>query len=176
MSPATESSHILQGLKISDYTINHIDDEIRVDKLCVSLIRHMFQSLCQEDELPPDQAGELCHGADYFLREFIIGDRHENIFTIDAQRVRQFAGHWYIIRNMEPNLAELQDILAGTKVFYLFLATKGLIDQKFATAIDANCSDLEYYHQRIEDFWAISNNGYDLWRQACPLEPVTELP
>lgn len=176
MSPATEPSPLLQGVKTSDYNISHIDDEIRVDQLCVNLIRHMFQTLTREDETPLDLAGELCHGADYFLREFIIGDRHENLFGINPQRVRQFAGHWYIVRTMEPNLVELRTILTGTNAFYSFLASKGLIKEEVAIEIGSNCSDHEYYQQRIEDFWAIDANGYDSWRQACPLEPTAERP
>ncbi|MDH3999505.1 MAG: hypothetical protein OET90_11800, partial [Desulfuromonadales bacterium] len=108
----------LEQIDIDEYTINSLDDELRVDRLCVGLIRQMFQTLTQQQTHSPEQAGEMCHGIDYFLREFIIGDRCENLFTIAPERIRQFAGHWYIIRTVEPNMTELGGILAGTKTFY----------------------------------------------------------
>lgn len=167
---------LLQGLKKRDYSIKTLDDEIRVDKLCVDLLRHLFQDLTQQGQFPPEQAGERCHGADYFLREFIIGDRHENLFEVAAIRVRQFAGHWYIVRTTEPNLVELRSILSGTAEFYSFLARQKLIAEDLASEVASQCGELDYYQQRIEDFWAIESDGYDNWRQACPLETVSDLP
>ena len=174
MTPSTELYPLLQGLNKTDYSIKSLDDEIRVDKICVDLLRHLYQDLTQQSKISPVQAGEFCHGADYFLREFIIGDRHENLFDTEAIHVRQFAGHWYIIRTPEPNLTELKNILYGTAEFYRFLFRQGLIAETLADEIAAQCLDLSYYQQRIEDFWNIENDGYDSWRQACPLEASSD--
>jgi hypothetical protein len=160
----------LQGLRISDYEIHDLEDEIRVDRLCVDLLKHLFLDLTREGGCEPEQAGEYCHGADYFLREFIIADRNINLFTITAYHVRQFAGHWYIIRTMEPNMVELGNILAGTTACYRFLATQGLITKEQAEAIEAACDDRDFYARRIDQFWAIEDGGYEAWRAACPLE------
>ncbi len=165
---------LLQGLRVSDYNIHTLDDEIRVDRLCVDLLRHLYQDLTVRGKVSTQQAGILCQGADYFLREFVIGDQHENLFAVQAQRVRQFAGHWYIIRTPEPNLDELRPVLAGTAEFYLFLARQGLVTTDFAAAIASDCDEFDYYQQRIDDFWAIENDGYEAWRQACPLEPAAD--
>jgi len=172
MTPQAEINPLLHGLDKAEYDVRTIDDEIRVDKQCVNLLRHLYQDLTAPGGQSAQEAGELCHGADYFLREFIVGDRHENLFAIDAMRVRQFAGHWYIIRTPEPNLTELGRVLEGTSAFYRFLARQGLISPSVAEAIAEQCREYEYYQQRIDDFWAIENDGYEAWRQACPLEPV----
>lgn len=174
MIPSAELYPLLQGLKKSDYSIESLDDEIRVDKLCVDLLRHLYQDLTKQSETPPEQAGEFCHGADYFLREFIIADRRENLFDAKAIHVRQFAGHWYIVRTTEPNLTELKSILSGTAEFYRFLFRQGLITETLASEITAQCQELSYYQQRIEDFWNIEDDGYNAWRQACPLEPILD--
>jgi len=174
MTPSAELYPLLKGLNKTDYNINSLDDEIRVDKLCVDLLRHLFQDLTQKNQTAPEQAGELCHGADYFLREFIVADRHENLFATEANHVRQFAGHWYIIRTPEPNLTELKSILSGTAEFYRFLVRQELITQALADEIAVQCQEIDYYHQRIEDFWAIEGDGYNSWRQACPLDPASE--
>lgn len=160
----------LQSIKKSDYDIHGLDDEIRVDRLCVDLLRHLYRDLTQTDRMEPETASEQCYGADYFLREFIIGDRCENLFNIEPIRVRQFAGHWYITRSPEPDLTELQKILAGTKEFYLFLGRIGLISETLASEIAAQCQELGFYQQRIDEFWAIEGEGFAAWRQACPLD------
>lgn len=176
MPAATEPPDLRGGVKTDDFTMTSLDDEIRVDAACVDLLRQLFQELIATHGLEPGRAGELCHGADYFLREFVIADRKDNLCAIDPLRLRQFAGHWYIIRAMEPNLQELQNILAGTALFYRFLADRGLIDAAVATEIEAGCADTAWFRQRIEDFWAIEGDGYAAWRQACPLEAVTDWP
>ena len=174
MTPSAELYPLLKGLNKTDYNINSLDDEIRVDKLCVDLLRHLFQDLTQKNQTAPEQAGELCHWADYFLREFIVADRHENLFATEANHVRQFAGHWYIIRTPEPNLTELGSILSGTAEFYRFLARQELITEALANEITSQCQEIDYYQQRIEDFWAIAGDGYNSWRQACPLDSVSD--
>lgn len=161
---------LLQGLRKSDFDIQTLDDEIRVDRLCVDLLKHFFLHLTKEQGCPPEQAGEFCNGADYFLREFIIADRNDNLFAVDAVRVRQFAGHWYITRTMEPNMDELGGILAGTAACYRYLAAQGLVDRERAEAIAAACEDLDFYAQRIDSFWAIEDGGFDAWRRRCPLD------
>ncbi len=175
MTSASEPLPLLQGLNINDYNIVSLEDEIRVDQLCVDLLRRFNQHLTQQAGLQPEQAGEVCHGADYFLREFIIADRHDNLFEIEANRVRQFAGHWYITRTPEPNLTELKIVLEGTAGFYSYLANQGLIKQQAANEIHSHCEELDYYQQRIDEFWAIEGEGFETWRQSCPLEPVPDI-
>ena len=169
MTPSAELHPLLQGLNKTDYNLQNIDDEIRVDKLCVDLLRHLYQDLTRQNKMTPEQAGACCQGADYFLREFIVAECRENLFTIKALRIRQFAGHWYIIRTPEPNLTELKNILSGTAEFYRFLSRQKLVTEATADKISSQCLELDYYQQRIEDFWAIEDDGYTNWRQACPL-------
>ena len=175
MGPDNDLKPLLQGLNKNDFNIVSFDDEILVDKRCVGLLRHFNQYLTCQKGLTPEQAGELCHGADYFLREFMIADRRDNLFSASAERIRQFAGHWYIIRTPEPNLTELNGILKGTARFYSFLTEQGLIDLQVSRHITRQCNETDYYQQRIDDFWAIQGDGFDTWRQACPLEPVPDI-
>ena len=50
-----------------------------------------------------------------------------------------------------------------------------MIEQDVATEIANFCAEHTYYQQRIDAFWAIENDGFDGWRQACPLEPVPDI-
>jgi len=176
MGPDNDLKPLLQGLNKNDFNIVTLDDEIRVDRRCVDLLRHFNQHLACQKGLSPEQAGEICHGADYFLREFMIADRRDNIFRTSAERVRQFAGHWYIIRTTEPNLTELATVLNGTALFYNFLAEQNLVDPQVSMDIAQQCNETGYYQRRIDAFWAIEGDGFDAWRQACPLEPVPDIP
>lgn len=155
-----------------DFTISGLDSEIAVDHRCSTLLKQFHQQLLV-DNVPPLEAGQLAHGADYFLREFIIGDCRENLFNIDPERVRQFAGHWYIIKNLEPNIKELTDILQGVAVFYTYLLEQGMIDDARQQQVQRHATDLDYYRQRINAFWEISDDGYHHWCAECPLPAET---
>lgn len=152
-----------------DFEVRTFDDEIRVDELCSRLLLAVRDRLLAEDGIAPVEAGALCQGADYFLREFVIAECNDNLLRLPAERVRQFAGHWYIVRSLEPNMKELAMILAGIAACYAVLAGQGLVDPERAQAIGARCSDLAYYQRRIEDFWTIESDGFEQWRLACPL-------
>lgn len=171
MADQETTQPLLQALRKQDYDVRCLDDEIRVDRLCVDLLKHLFLHLNRELAYPPLEAGQHCQGADHFLREFVVADRCLNLFAIDGKDVRQFAGHWYIIRTLEPNLDELGAILAGTKACYRFLASQGLVSDEQAEAVARACDDRDYYRRRIEMFWAIEGDGYEAWRAACPLDP-----
>lgn len=176
MTFSAELQPLLQGLNIGDYDIDNLDDEIRVDKLCVNLLRRLYQDLVKQGGISPQRAGEACHGADYFLREFVIADRRKNLFVVEASLILQFAGHWYIIRAPEPSLKELTGILCGTADFYRFLFRQQLITEEQVSGIVSQCQEFDYYQRRIEAFWAIEGDGYDTWRQACPLVTAQDQP
>ena len=147
---------------IRDFDVTDWQDESRVDRLCLTILQQFHRSLLDEQQCEPLEAGSLARGADYFLREFIIGDRQDNIFEIDPKRVRQFAGNWYIIKNMEPNMEELTDLLFGIDAFYSWSTNSGLYNNQSQKEIREFCRALDDYRTRIESFWAITDN-YAEW-------------
>lgn len=153
------------------FTVTDLDSEITVDARCSKLLKQFHQQLSQED-IDPLEAGQLAHGADYFLRDFIIADRYMNLFTIEPCSVRQFAGHWYIIKNLEPNIKELATILQGVAVFYTYLQQNDYISQALNDQIQKETTNLGYYQERIDQFWDISDDGYAAWCQSCPLPTI----
>lgn len=153
----------------NDFDIHSLDDEIRVDELCTRLLLAVRDRLLSETAGDPLAVGAWCLGADYFLREFVIAECADNLLELPPERVRQFAGHWYIVRTLEPNVQELAGILDGIAACYLTLAAMGLVDPARAEAIAGLCADLPAYRRRIDEFWAIEGDGFDRWRDACPL-------
>jgi hypothetical protein len=152
------------------FEIHNLQDEIRADQLCQRLLQLFRSDLEEKDRLSPAQAGALAHGADYFLREFVIPDRRENIFALRPGRVCQFAGNWYIVRNLEPNMAELKNILQGIASFYAWCFKVGKVSAELAETVRKECQLLDFYRQRIEDFWAIEGDGYSAWERECTLK------
>jgi len=152
----------------TDFDITDLDSEIIVDQRCCAILKEFHQQLLQ-DGIEPLQAGSLAHGADYFLRDFIIADRQLNIFNVDHTHVRQFACHWYITKNLEPNIKELAAILQGINLFYTLMHQQDLLEQEVQQQIEQATSQLEFYQQRIDQFWEISDDGYSLWCANCPL-------
>ncbi|PLX98441.1 MAG: hypothetical protein C0623_12265 [Desulfuromonas sp.] len=158
-----------ENANIDDFNIGCLNDEIEVDKLCVELLTAFHKYLIDNRNEDPLTAGSRARGADYFLRDFIIADRRDNLFRIDPQRIRQFGGNWYIISNMEPNLEELGEMLAGVAAFYEYCSALELIAHDTADEIAAHCLALEFYQQRIDEFDAIADDGFIKWNDACPV-------
>jgi hypothetical protein len=153
-----------------NFDIRTLEDEIRADELSARLLRIFYLELMESDNCSPLEAGALAHGADYFLREFLIPDRRENIFSPSPGRVRQFGGNWYIIRNMEPNMTELQGILKAVEAFYGFCRRTGKVPAALAEELRRECNELDFFKSRIEDFWKIEGDGYLEWERACSLK------
>ncbi len=156
-------------LNKTTFTITTDDDEIRVDGLCRTLLRDFHQHLLDKGT-PPLEAGALAHGADYFVRDYVISARRWNLFQERAGTVRTFAGNWYIISNLEPTFEELAGHLQGVREFYRFLREKDLIPATFLELIEQECNDLAWYGERIESFWNIQGDGYRNWERECSLK------
>ncbi len=149
------------------FHIKSFDDEIRVDKNCKALLQIFHKHLLDDKKFEPLQAGLLASGADYYLRDFMVDQQRTNIFDVSADLVKRFAGNWYIITTLEPNLTELRDILAGVSHFYSFCAEKEVVPTETAAAVTEACQQHDFSPQRIETFHAISGDGFITWNAVC---------
>lgn len=153
-----------------NYSIESLDDEIRVDQICKSLLKQYHQYLLKNKGVSPLESGSMASGADYYLRDFMIDKQRTNIFQISPELIYSFAGNWYIVNTLEPNMAELESILTGIDNFYSFCADKEIIDPTVAEEITRACSRHDYYQQRIESFNNLSGDGFTAWNDACPTQ------
>lgn len=153
---------------LSGQTPLTLEEELQADRECTRILREFHANLVKQ-KMDPLDAGSLAQGADYFLRDFIISTCQGSIFTPHRDCVKQFAGHWYIVNNLEPSTAELEPILLGVGEFYKFLAQRQEIDAQTAAQIKADCTDIEWFKRRLESFWNIEDDGYHHWRAECPL-------
>ena len=156
-------------LNPESYAIKTLEDEIRVDKLCKLLLQQYHQYLLENNNISPLQAGAHASGADYFLRDFMIDNRRINILEISPELIHRFAGNWYIISTLEPNMSELESILLGIQAFYHFCAEQKMVAPEKAEEIQQACSRIDYYRQRIDSFNEITGDGFIAWNSSCPL-------
>lgn len=153
----------------TDFSIASVEDELRVDELCRKLLRDFHQHLIR-NEVPPLEAGTMAHGADYFLRDYLVSARRRNLFQEKEGIVRTFAATWYIISNLEPTAGELERHLNGVREFYRFLHSTGLLSREYLGKIERECADIHWYAERIDSFWNISDDGYLAWERECSLK------
>jgi uncharacterized protein (DUF2164 family) len=152
-----------------DFRLGTLDDELRVDGLCKELLMHFYAQLLA-DGVSADKATLLATGADYFLRDFVVSIKERNLFDEQAELVRQFAGNWYIMNTLEPNIGELSGYLEGIRSFYRYLHGRELISSEYLDQIGRACDDVPYYASRIESFWEIKGDGYLAWERECTLK------
>lgn len=152
-----------------DFRVETIDDEIRVDELCSRLLRQFHRDLLKK-EVTPLEAGRFAHGADYFIRDFVVSIKQLNIFDEAPGIVRQFAGNWYIVNTLDPDINVLRDYLAGIKAFYRYLRDADLISGRYYAEIEKECDDTAFYEYRIDTFWNITGDGYLIWERECSLK------
>lgn len=165
----TESYDKQDLLNRDCYNISSLDDEINADQNCQRLLKIFLQYLLEEQKLDPLEAGSNARAADYFLRDFMIDRCRDNILMITHERVSSFAGNWYIVNTLEPNMKELESLLQGISMFYLFCADQNIIAKDTLEDILSACSKMSYYHQRIESFHALKDNEFQEWNKRCPI-------
>jgi len=152
-----------------EFTPGTLEDDLRVDRLCKELLRSFYDRLLV-DGLPPDEATALANGADYFIRDFVVDFKALNLFAEKPGIVRQFAGNWYIVNTLEPDIRQLARHLLGIKAFYRFLRDRQLISEGFLRTIENESDDLSFYESRIYSFWEIKGDGYLAWERECSLK------
>jgi hypothetical protein len=153
----------------NDFAIASDEDEIRVDGLCRELLRNFHHSLLQRGTQPLE-AGFLAHGADYFLRDFVVAARRMNLLDGTPGIVRRFAATWYIISTLEPDWEELAGHLEGIRELYRFLHAEKLISTSCLEEAERECADRHYYEKRISSFRDITGDGYYAWERECTLK------
>lgn len=151
------------------FDLSTLDDELRVDAICKELLMDFYRERLKSG-MDEQEATLLANSADFFVRDFVIGNRQKNLLQESPGIVRSFAGNWYIVNTLEPTEEELAVHLKGIREFYHYLRRQGLIEDSFMASIDRDCMDLPYYASRIESFWNISGDGYFGWEAECSLK------
>lgn len=151
------------------YTIASLEDELNTDKNCQELLKLFLRFLLEDQKIEPLDSGSHARGADYFLRDYMIDRCRENIFAITPDKINGFAGNWYIVNTLEPNIEELRSLLNGVQLFYLFCDKKGILKDVDFESIESACLNHAYFQNRIESFHNLQDNEFQPWNNHCPI-------
>ena len=152
-----------------DFDFSTLDDELRVDELCQSLLKQFYQHL-QLGGRTPQQASELAYAVDFYLRDYVLDFARQNVMRPRTGIIRRFAANWYITHTLDPEVAMLERHLEGIREFYRYLHGLHYICREELTWLEKEAAQSEYYRQRIENFLAIYGEGYTAWDAECPLK------
>ena len=151
-----------------DFDFTTLEDELRVDQLCQSLLKHFYQHL-QLNGRTPQQASELAYAVDFYLRDYVLDFARQNVMRPQPGVIRRFAANWFITHTLDPEAAMLERHLEGIKEFYRYLHGLHFISREELTWLEKEAAQTDYYRQRIENFLAIYGEGYTAWNAECPL-------
>jgi len=168
-----EENNLSAGDELSvhkeEFAIVTGEDYLRVDNLCKGLLMSFYEHLLAGG-LAPEEATILANGADYFVRDFLVDYKGYNLFDERPGIVRQFAGNWYIVNTIDPDITHLSRHLQGIRAFYGFLCDKKLISVGYLLNLEKECGILSFYEARIESFWKIEGDGFASWERECTLK------
>lgn len=165
----TEPASLEPGFEHDDFDFVSMEDELRVDQLCQSLLKQYYQHL-QLGGRTPQQASELAYCVDFYLRDYVLDFARQNVMRPQPGLVRRFAANWYITHTLDPETALLERHLEGIREFYRFLHERHFISGDELAWLEDEASRSEYYRQRIEKFLEIYGDGYVAWEAECPLK------
>jgi len=164
----SEEYHPEIDFEHDDFDFTTLDDELRVDELCQSLLKHFYQHL-QLKGRTPQQASDLAYCVDFYLRDYVLDFCRQNVMRPQHGIVRRFAANWYITHTLDPEMVLLERHLEGIGEFYRYLHGQHFICREELTWIEQETAQSDYYRQRIETFLAIYGDGYVAWEAECPL-------
>ena len=152
-----------------DFDFTTLEDELRVDGLCQSLLKQFYQHL-QLGGRTPQQASDLAYAVDFYLRDYLLDFARQNVMRPEPGIIRRFAANWFITHTLDPEVALLERHLEGIKEFYRYLHGLHFISREELTWLEKEAAQTEYYRQRIANFLAIYGDGYTAWDAECPLK------
>jgi hypothetical protein len=150
-----------------DFDCADLDDELRVDQLCQSLLKRFYQHL-QTHGHTPQKASDLAYSADLYLRDYVLDFACQNVVRPRPNVVKRFAATWYITHTLDPEIGILEGHLAAIRELYRFLNVIHLISADELVFLLSEAADIDFYRHRIESFLAIQTDGYISWEAECP--------
>jgi len=163
----SEPKHPEVEFEHDDFDLATLEDEMRADERCQTLLKRFYQQL-QNSGHTPQQASELAYSADFYLRDYLLDFGRQHVLRPQPGLVRRFAATWFITHTLDPEMTVLERHLAGIREFYRFLHGQHLISAEELAFIEEEANQTGYYRQRIETFLAITGDGYIAWEKECP--------
>jgi len=145
------------------------NDFERLDRLCAELLRGFYRWLQEASGggLSPEEASPLAHGADRYLRDFLVDILEAGPADADGDTARQYVGSWYIINTLSPTHAEVELILRSLWLLYRYLEVEGIVDEGTCASAQEDLADAAFFRERLEAFWNLTPEGISAWRSVA---------
>ena len=164
----TDVHHPVVEFEHDDFDFATIEEELRVDERCQTLLQRFYQHL-QDNGMEAQDASDLAYSADYYLRDYLLDFASQNVVRPTPGIVKRFAATWFITTTLDPEMKVLDRHLRAIRHFYKFLHLLHYISAEELAFIEEEAQQTDYYQQRINDFLAIHGDGYVAWEAECPL-------
>jgi hypothetical protein len=165
----SEEQHPEIEYEHDNFEFTTLEEELRVDELCRSLLKQFYQHL-QLSGRSPRQASDLAYAVDFYLRDYVLDFARQNVMRPQPGLIRRFAANWFITHTLDPEADMLERHLEGIKEFYRYIHGLHFISREELTWLEKETAQTGYYRQRIEQFLAIYGDGYTAWAAECPLK------
>jgi hypothetical protein len=153
----------------TDFDFEDIDEELRADNNCRALLNRFYMDLLSRG-ISDQDASELAFCADYYLRDYLLDHLRQNIVRPRTGIVRFFAGNWFIVKTLDPEIAVLEKHLKAIAELYQFLHRQHCISKDELDYLLGEAGQTEFYKKRIDSFLEICGEGYNSWGSECLLE------
>ncbi|PLX42270.1 MAG: hypothetical protein C0609_09845 [Deltaproteobacteria bacterium] len=138
----------------------------KMDKEAGALLVEYYEWL-QSDPgkgLSPETASPLAHAADRYLRDFLVDIMETPAKESSAMHVKTYIGNWYPINTLEPSHEEIDLIATSLALLHEWGEKTGKIIADKACDVSALLASAEYFHKRLEQFWALTPEEVTKWR------------
>lgn len=165
----TDTTTAETAFEHDDFDFTSLEDELRVDGLCQTLLKQFYQHL-QLHGRTPHQASDLAYAVDFYVRDYLLDFARQNVVRPQPGVIRKYAANWFITHTLDPEFSTLERHLEGIREFYRYLNSRHFISGEELAWLEEEAAREEYYRQRIESFLEIYGDGYVAWEAECPLK------
>lgn len=153
-------------------------DFFEMDTEAMNLMGSFFKWLTDAEGgmLEVAKASPLAHDGDRYLRDFLVEIMETRPGGSTPETVSIYLGNWYVINTLEPSHAEIDRIAIALTLLHGYMADNGKISGEMAKKVAGLLSDTAFFHQRLEEFWALTPEKITAWREISdyrkPLRPT----
>ncbi|PLX41173.1 MAG: hypothetical protein C0608_06830 [Deltaproteobacteria bacterium] len=115
--------------------------------------------------LTPEAASPLAHAADRYLRDFLVDIMETPAKASSASHIRCYIGNWYPINTLEPSHDDIDLIATSLLFLHQWGEGAGKIEAATLGEVANLLESTQYFHQRLEKFWALTPEEVTEWRR-----------
>jgi hypothetical protein len=138
---------------------------IALDDSAKEMLGAYYEWLKDDQQLSPEEASAFAHAADRYLRDFVVDIMAQHPSQTSPALVKAYLGNWYIIHTLTPTLEEIELIAKALALLHIHAAHTGVIAKEHADTTSALLKDPSFFKTRLEDFWDLTPEGIDNWRE-----------